>query len=152
MRNTVILLFFSLFAVSCGKEKFTSVPQIKFKSVKPDRVGSNIIIGDPNIPVFTIEVTDSEGDLGFKTGKDTSYIYIKNLLINRVDSFFLPDIQAYATKNFQGDILINAFDILRGSTRPRPKVDTLRYEIYIVDFAKNKSNVITTDPLYYVSP
>lgn len=152
MRNTIILLFICLFAVSCGKDKFTSVPQITFKSVKPDRVASNVIIGSPNVPVITINVTDAEGDLGFKTGTDTSYIHIKNLLINRVDSFYLPDLQTVATRNFQGDILINVFDILRGSTRPRPKVDTLQYEIYVVDFAKNKSNVIVTEPLYYVSP
>jgi hypothetical protein len=88
--------------------------------------------------------------LGFKTGKDTSYVYIKNLLINRIDSFVMPDIQSVTTKNFQAEIRINVFDVLRGSTRPRPKVDTLVYEIYIADFAKNKSNKVTTAPIYYV--
>jgi hypothetical protein len=152
MRNTIIIFIISLLAVSCSKDKYTSAPQIKFESVSPDRVGSGVTLGSPEIPVITLSITDSEGDLGFKTGKDTSYIYIKNLLINRLDSFVLPDIQSVATKNFQADIRINVFDILRGSTRARPKVDTIRYEIYVVDFAKNKSNMVTTAPIYYVVP
>ncbi|MEO6732159.1 MAG: hypothetical protein ABIN01_13160 [Ferruginibacter sp.] len=155
MRNTIIILVISLIAVSCGKDKFTSAPQIKYKSVSPNIVPRGIRIDDPNMPLITINVTDGEGDLGFKTGKDTSYIFIKNLLINRLDSFYLPDIQTVATKNFQADIRINTFDILRGSNPipPRGKADTIYYEIYVKDFAKNKSNVIKTgDPIYFVTP
>jgi len=153
MRNSLVILILSLIAVSCGKDKFTSAPQISYKSVSPDRVRSGVVIGSPGIPEITLNITDAEGDLGFKTGSDTSYIYIKNLLINRLDSFVLPDLQSVASKNFQADIRINTFDILRGSARPRPKVDTLYYEIYVVDFAKNKSNVITTgDPIYFEFP
>jgi hypothetical protein len=152
MRNTIIILLISLIAASCGKDKYTTAPQIKFKSVSPNRVSSGVIIGSDGIPLITISVTDAEGDLGFKTAKDTSYIYIRNLLVNRIDSFFLPDIQSVASKNFQADIRINTFDILRGSNRPRPKVDTIIYEMYVVDFNKHKSNIITTDPIYYETP
>jgi hypothetical protein len=152
MRNTIIILLISLIAASCGKDKYTTAPQIKFKSVSPNRVSSGVIIGSDGIPLITISVTDAEGDLGFKTSKDTSYIYIRNLLVNRLDSFFLPDIQSVASKNFQADIRINTFDILRGSSRPRPKVDTIIYEMYVVDFNKHKSNIITTDPIYYETP
>lgn len=155
MRNTIIIFIISLIAVSCGKDKYTSAPQIKYKSVIPGTVLRGIRIDDPKIPIITINVTDREGDLGFKDGKDTSFIVIKNLLINRTDTFKFPDIQTVATKNFQADIRINTFDILRGSTPspPRGKADVLYYEIYVIDFAKNKSNVITTgDPIYYVTP
>ncbi|MEO6549643.1 MAG: hypothetical protein ABIN94_16700 [Ferruginibacter sp.] len=152
MRNTIIILIISLIAVSCGKDKYTSAPQLKFRSVSPNTVSSGVIIGSSGIPFITLNVTDLEGDLGFKTGTDTSKIFIKNLLINRLDSFYLPDIQSVASKNFQADIRINTFDILRGSTKPRPKIDTLIFEIYVQDFAKNKSNIVTTEPLYYVFP
>ena len=81
MRNTLVIFIISLLAVSCSKDKYTSAPQIQFKSVSPDRVSSGVTLGSPDIPVITLSVTDSEGDLGFKTGTDTSYIYIKNLLI-----------------------------------------------------------------------
>ncbi len=151
MRNTIIIFIISLIAVSCSKDKYTTAPQIKFVSVSPNRVPSGVTLGSPEIPIITLSVTDSEGDLGFKTGKDTSYVYIKNLLINRLHSFVMPDIQSVTTKNFQAEIRINVFDVLRGSSRPRPKVDTLVYEIYIPVFAKNKSNKVTTAPVYYVA-
>lgn len=154
MRNTIIIFIISLFAVSCGKDKFTSAPQIKYKSISPNRVNSGIRIDDPNLPFITINVTDGEGDFG-----DTAYVYIKRIINNvphyKLDSFKMPDISSIATKNFQADIRINTFDILRGdSTRTRrPKVDTLYFEIYVKDFAKHKSNVITTgDPIFYVFP
>jgi hypothetical protein len=140
--------------VSCGKDKFTSAPQLKFKSVKPNTVRSDVFSDDPNLPFITLNVTDAEGDFG-----DTAYVFIKRIINSvphyKLDSFKMPNISSIAGKNFQADIRINSFDILRGdSTRPqRPKVDTLTYEIYVKDYAKNKSNVIITDdPIYYVSP
>ena len=117
-----------------------------------------VIVGSSGIPVITVNVTDAEGDLGYRAGKDTSLVFIKSF-INRVpranlDSFRMPDIQSVATKNFQADILINTFDFLRGTSPapPRGKADTLVYEIYVVDFAKNKSNTVTTGPIYYITP
>ncbi|MEP7110597.1 MAG: hypothetical protein ABI760_21570 [Ferruginibacter sp.] len=154
MRNTIIILIISLFAVSCGKDKYTSAPQIKFKSVDPNVVRRGITSIDPNLPVFTINVTDKEGDLGYIDGTDTSFIVIKNSLINHTDTFRFPDMRSVSIKNFQADIRINSFNILRGSSPPPPsgKADTLYFDIYVIDFAKNKSNVITTEPLYYVTP
>lgn len=151
MRNTIIILIISLLAVSCGKDKFTSAPQIKFKSIKPDRVPSNILINSPDLPILTIGVTDLEGDLGFKNGEDTSFLYIRHIALNRIDSFKLPDLQSVAGKNFESDIIVNMFDVLRPDPRytAHPRVDTLMYELYVKDFAKNKSNVITAGPLYY---
>ena len=150
MRNTIIFLLLSLFAVSCGKDKYTTDPQLEFKSIKPNRVPSNLLSTSPNIPVMTLTVTDKEGDLGFKDKSDTSILYIRHVLRNHLDSFYLPDIQTVATSNFQGEIIINMFNVLRPSFRTnRPRVDTLIYEMYIVDFAKNKSNVVTSEPLYY---
>ena len=37
------------------------------------------------MPELTIEITDAEGDLGF-IGKDTAFIYMKNLLTGKFDS------------------------------------------------------------------
>ncbi len=154
MRNTIIILIISLIAVSCGKDKFASEPQITFKSVSPNTVRSNVPINDPNMPQITINVTDKEGDFG-----DTAYVYVQRIINGKlhyeVKQFAMPNINSIKTNNFQADIRINSFDVLRGdSTRTRrPKVDTLNFRIYITDFAKNKSNVIDTDkPLFYVTP
>lgn len=153
MRYIFFIGFLLLVFTACKKNKFTTVPQISFKSVKPNTAFSNIPVNQQNIPVLTIHVTDAEGDLGFKAGTDTSYAVIKNLTTGKIDSLRLPDIMQAGTKNFEGDIAITLSSFLGGSTRPRPKTDTLYYEVYIKDFAKNKSNTIRTDdPVYYISP
>ena len=151
MRYTVIIIIISLFAVSCGKDKYTTNPQITFKSIKPNALRSDLPTSNQVMPVMTITVTDAEGDLGFIDGKDTAYVFIKSLINNTVDSLVMPNIEALTGKNYEGDLLITP--PFKRSTRPSPKVDTLFYEIYVKDFAKNKSNVIvTTDPIYYIVP
>lgn len=151
MRYTVIFLLISLFAVSCGKDKYTTNPQISFKSVKPNTLRSDLPTNLQVLPVLTLGITDAEGDIGFIDGKDTAFVYIKSLVNNTVDSFIMPDIQSLTGKNYEADLLIEP--PFKRSTRPSPKVDTLFYEIYVKDFAKNKSNVIvTSDPVYYIVP
>lgn len=140
--------------VGCKKDKFTTAPQITYKSIKPNSwLSGNTTIQKDIAPVLTIKVTDAEGDLGFIAGSDTSKIYVKNLLTNRIDSIFLPDISAVTKHDFQGDITVNLLDLMSGNPNitTRPRVDTLYFEVYIKDFAKNKSNVIKTgDPVYYI--
>ena len=154
MRNTLLIMIISVGFVSCGKDKYTTNPQIKYKSVYPNALRSNIPTGQQVIPKVTIEVTDREGDLGI-TDKDTAFVYITSIINGQPeilpDSFPLPDIESILSKNFQADILITP--PFKRSTRPSPKTDTLTYEIYVKDFAKNKSNVITTeDAVYYIIP
>ncbi len=152
MRTTFILAVSVLIFSACNKDKYTTAPQIRFKSINPDNAASGLATNRNNAPRLTIEVTDSEGDIGFIQGRDTSMVYIKNLKSNNLDSFFLPDIQTAAVKNFKGDVIINLFDALDciDPGPPRPRTDTTYYEVYIKDFAKNKSNVIRTDkPVYY---
>ena len=151
MRYLFILSFICLLMAGCKKDKFTTAPQISYKSINPNVV--DISLSNQVMPVLTIKVTDAEGDLGL-IGKDTSKIFIKNLLTGNVDSTLtLPDLSGATLKNFQGEIEITLDTrlLLEGSARPRPKTDTLYYEVYIKDFAKNKSNVIkTTDPVYLI--
>ncbi len=49
------------------------------------------------------------------------------------------------------DVNVLLRSVLVNSGRPRPFVDTLYFEVYVTDFAKNKSNVIKTDkPVYLI--
>ena len=147
MRLILLTTIAALLFFSCKKNKFTTNPQISFKSISPDSYKQGSTSTDI-LPVLTITVTDAEGDLGFKTGKDTSFIYLRNLRTNNFDSVSLPDIMTSATKNFQADISIKMFQFLRVPNTT--KKDTLYYDIYIKDFAKNKSNVLRTEkPIYY---
>src|SRR5437868_13161991 len=104
MRYTLIFSIAILLFSACKKDKFTTEPQLKYKSINPNTAQSNFSCGFQNIPVLTVHVTDAEGDFGFIAGKDTSYVIIKNLLTNKTDSLRLPDLQNAAGKNFSFDL------------------------------------------------
>ncbi len=132
---------------ACKKDKFTTAPQISFKSISP-----NVVDNISTTPILTIHVTDAEGDLGL-VGKDTAFIYMKNLLTNTFDSVRFPNLQAVAKSNFKADVDIDIAKVLRCKSLPNGALhtDTLYFQVYIKDFAKNKSNVIVTDdPVYYI--
>lgn len=151
MRILSVLLL-AVVLVSCEKDKYTDAPQIEFLRFDAN-VASNFT-GFNNQPHMILNVTDANGDLGFKPNVDTAFIYLKNMLTGRVDSsLHFPDLGTGATKNFEAELSVGLFSILGGRDLPssqRPYSDTLYFEIYIKDFAKNKSNVIlTTEPFIY---
>jgi hypothetical protein len=146
MRHILFIAFSAMLLTTCKKDKFNTVPEITFVEFKPDFYNNST--ADGNLPVLKIHVTDAEGDLGFVDGKDTSFIYIKNLRTLRFDSAQLPNIKPIAQKNFEADVSVFMKQYL-GTTRSTR--DTLFFEVYIKDFAKNKSNVIKTGkPVYFI--
>ena len=150
-----------LICSSCNKNKYTSAPQIKFKSI--DQVlYSNTLIVPGQGPKLVITLTDAEGDFGFKEGKDTSLVFIKNITVPpfKMDSFKFPAALAkVAGKNFKGDVQIDLTSNGIGGNGVLDRTcasgctDSLYFEVYVKDFAKNKSNVIkTAKPLLFISP
>ena len=153
MRQVILAVAFAAFCVSCNKNKYTTAPQIKFKSITSPFI---FTLDVKQSPILTIEITDAEGDIGFKDGKDTSYVYVKNLTIPPFlsDSFQFPkSISTVKGKDFKADVDVAIRSILATSANAAPYTDTLFFEVYVKDFAKNKSNVIRTDkPLLYKRP
>lgn len=152
MRFFISCLF--LLAVSgCNKDKFTTAPQIKYKSISPNGWRAGFTSADKDIaPVLTLRLTDAEGDVGFKPGSDTSWVFIRRTGGITWDSLRLPAI-AVTGKSFQADINVNLFEVMRYGNCPSggPNLDTMYFELYLRDFGKNKSNVITTeDPVFYI--
>ncbi len=150
MRYTLLLAMIAVLFTACKKDKFTTVPQIKYKSVNPNAVD---LTPSSVVPVLTIHVTDAEGDLGINS-KDTAWIYMKNLLTNTFDSLAFPDLQNVSKSNFEADVDITLSKVIKCKSLPgNPPplhTDILYFEIYVKDFAKNKSNVIKTDdPVYF---
>ena len=155
-------LFFAIIMVavfySCKKSDGNAAPVVKFKKITSPFLSSNLT----GFPVLTLEVLDADGDYGFTPGKDTSYIYIKNVSYApfKLDSFPFPsnlsganivNTKVLADINLKNGVNGAGSGILTFSTRPNPKTDTLYFEVYMKDFKKNKSNVIRTDdPLLYV--
>ena len=153
MKNSFFILFLLVIVASCKKDKFTTVPQIKFVSISPITAQSDINNSTRTLaPVLTFKITDSEGDFGSADPKDSSMIYVKHLLTNSVDSFKFPDLANAAKSDFEAEVSINLFEALDclSPGPPRPRTDTVYYEFYVLDAKKNKSNIVRTDkPLFY---
>ena len=153
MKNSIFILFLLVIFGSCKKDKFTTVPQIKFVSISPNAAQSDITkVTQYLAPVLTFKITDSEGDFGSTDPKDSSMIYVKHLLTNNIDSFKFPDLANAAKSDFEAEVSINLFEALDCLTPgpQRPRTDTVYYEFYVRDAKKNKSNIVRTDkPLYY---
>jgi hypothetical protein len=149
MRYTLLFTAAILFFTACKKDKYTTVPQIKF-----EKLSHNSIDLSPTsaTPVVTLSITDAEGDLGFIDGTDTAFIYMKNLLTNTFDSVPFPNLQTVAKNNFKADVDVTITKVIKCKSLPGLPLhtDTLYFEFYVKDFAKNKSNVITTpQPVYF---
>jgi len=147
MRLVVLLIFGSLLMLSCRKDKYTTSPQIKYKSLSSNSSSSTNFFSAPDV---ILNVTDKEGDMGI-TNSDTAFVYITNLQAPFLsDSFPFPHLNGAAGKNFDAELRVNLFNLLTCVQPDRPYVDTFFFEIYVRDFARNKSNVIVTpDPFYY---
>lgn len=152
MRTIIVIVVMAFFFSTCNKDKFTSAPQIKFKSLKPN-VFSRSNLNPLEGPILTINLKDAEGDFGFNTGKDTSYVYVKNITISpfKIDSLKFPDLANAKRQNLDADIDVLIRSVLASSNRPGPHTDTLYFDVYVRDFANNKSNVITAGPVFYIT-
>jgi hypothetical protein len=152
MRYFVAVAALTLIFISCKKDKYTTAPQITYKSVSPNAVDVTILNGAAARVNF--EITDGEGDLGFSQGKDTAFIYMKNLLTNLEDSIIFPDLRSISKSDFKATVSASLEKVTKCRSLPgNPPplhTDTIYYEIYVKDFAKNKSNVITTaEPVFF---
>jgi hypothetical protein len=150
MRYSLVFTMAILLLSACKKDKFTTAPQIEFKSIAPTEITVGTTSPDP---VLTIHITDSEGDLGI-TSKDTAFVYMKSLLTNDFDSVPFPDLQAVAKSKFSADVDITLSKVFKCKTQagnpPPLHTDIMYFEVYVKDFARNKSNTIRSEqPVYF---
>lgn len=151
MKRILSVALVVLLASSCKKDKYTSEPQIKFKSYTFN-VAYNAL-NQPS-PEMKLGLTDAEGDLGYSN--ENTYVYVKNIttLPFKEDSFLLPDLSALTRKNLNVEVNVKMISLLTPSSQPTtPYTDTLFFQVYVKDLAGNKSNVITTpEPIYLITP
>ncbi|MFZ1527724.1 MAG: hypothetical protein WAT19_03175 [Ferruginibacter sp.] len=152
MKKLMCIIAAGVLLIACSKDKFNTVPEIKFKSLSPDFFNGGLITNVVT-PQLTIKLTDAEGDFG-----DTSYVYVKNLRNDPVtlDSILFPEIVGISKKNLDVNVTVDfkgGHDLLRSPPRPlpRPYYDTVFYEVYVKDQAKNKSNIISVGPVYLLN-
>lgn len=126
---------------ACGKDRFTSRPQLTFKKV------NSYTIPRGGLMTFQLEFTDKEGDLG-------DSIFIQTITTrcnasNRRISYRLPAFPA--SSKAKGEIEINfvngqflpGFVALPSPACGRP--DTTTFRFWIRDKANNVSDTVQTD-------
>jgi len=142
MRTKILFAFIAFcFLNSCSKDKYTTKPQLKYKSVNTKVLNRNQTL------TFTLEVTDAEGDL-----QDS--IWVHEVPRNCPDAGFttkykMPDIAS--VKDFKGEINIcYAYGINLGCptiqpTCPNSRNDSATFKFWIQDKAKNVSDTISSE-------
>ena len=154
MKTNFLLSFILLtfLIISCTKPPdYPNEPEIGFVGFSKNTLQQ----GDGNNDSLNVVIsfTDGDGDLGdrdslnlFVTDKRTGFLQ---------DRFKIPFIPEQGASNgISGEISFALYTtccidyVNHTSCQPKSTPDTLIYEIYIMDRAKNKSNVIETAPIY----
>src|SRR5689334_6851471 len=136
--------------LSCNKDKFTTEPQVKVKSISPNTVFQGDILE------LKGKFTDDEGDI------DSIYIVYKwynNTTVTRKDTFrYTTAALNLPTKTREGDIfvqfsygrLINGFSQLPNS--PVAKDTTSTLGLLLVDKAGHRSGYSESDKIRLKKP
>ena len=138
MRNTVLFSIILLTLISCNKNKYNTIPKLKFESSNKKVYQSGDII------TFTLSFTDAEGDL-----QDS--LYVEKFEPKCVNSRFkqMYKIPTFPTsKDQSGEIVITygynapSFPPILGPQCNRN--DTAVFKFVLKDKAQNKSDTVSS--------
>lgn len=144
MRNPILFSIFILFLFSCNKNKYSTIPQLKYKSANKKVFSSGDII------IFTLSFTDAEGDL-----QDS--LYVEKFEPKCVNSRFkqLYKIPSFPTgKNQSGEITVtygynlSGYPPILGPQCNRN--DTCVFKFVLKDKAQNKSDTATSETIVLI--
>jgi len=140
--------------ISCGKDKFETIPQLEYISRNPEK--EPVKIGDPFR--LNIEFRDKEGDVS-----DTLFIVRQRLNmhgpVQLPASFYLiPDFpktdrgEFEITLEYYNDLTtaLTAISIPGSGSPAKKEIDTLRLKIVARDNAGNKSDTLVVDNVYVI--
>ena len=145
MRYTVLFSILILFTTSCTKDKFSSTPSLKFKSVNTTELHNQQLL------TFTLSFTDAEGDV-------SGSVYIeKNEPTCSLSSFTEWDSIPFfpTTKNQKGEIVLtfgnNAGTSLEDISPQCQRNDTAVFRFALKDKANHVSDTVSSPPIiiYY---
>lgn len=143
MRNTILIAVVSFIFFGCTKDKFSTTPQLTYKSVNTDRLSPKQIIQ------FSLSFTDAEGDV-----IDTMYVQKVSLNCAASNFFQREPIPDFATnKNLKGDILVSyANGIINDQRYPTVASkcnfnDTCYFRFMLKDKANNKSDTVRSETI-----
>ncbi len=162
MRISVFAILFLLLAGCTNPPEYPIEPQIEYLSMSKSVMLQGQ--GTEDTTYITFAFTDGDGDLGhFQEGggNETLDIFLTDLRTGaQAESFILPFVPELGAGNgISGEITVRMLttcciyppwvtDALPCESSQQYPVDTLQYEIYIVDRAGHESNRIRTDFIY----
>ena len=147
MRYTILIsISLILLFAGCKKDKFSTAPSLKFKSVNTTELRNQQLIR------FSLSFTDAEGDLS-----DSSNIFVQELVPGCANSNFDTQLKLPAfptSKNQKGDLDITLGYNVTGYTGISPKCqrnDTAVFRFVLRDNAHNASDTVSSPSiiLYY---
>lgn len=152
------MLFLTVIALyTCNDKKvFSEIPEIEFIGVNQDTFDQGRIVNDSIY--LTIRFRDGDGDIGFEN--NTANIFLQDSRDGFVNTFSSPVIPINSsTVSLEGSITVLVRTLLSvcckfttgqdpctpSTTKP---LDSLYYQIYILDRAGHKSNEVRTSTIY----
>ncbi len=153
MRIKSLIIVLSLVIAGCGKNKFTTAPQLQFKSVNTHVLDHNQVIQ------FKLSLTDKEGDVS------GAVMYVTKIVPGCTGSGFVDstNIPAFpAGADVQADVQVtyangvNVSDGNGGVIRPilSPqcgKNDTCQFQFVVKDIAGHLSNIAQVDNIVIIN-
>lgn len=144
MRYTILFSIFILLFSACKKDKYTTKPQLKYKSASKKVYRSGDVIS------LTLSFTDAEGDL-----QDS--IYVEKFVAKCANSSFgkLYKIPAFPTsKSQEGEIVItfgyNANGFPPILTPQCNRNDTTVFKFVLKDKAQNRSDTAYSETIVLI--
>lgn len=144
MRITLLLTLLALAFSSCQPDpNYPPEPVITFKDIS-----SSYVVPGVDSLVVSFEFQDGDGDLGAKAGESTINAFLIDQRTGFPYNYQIPYIpEGGRIKDIRGTVWVTV-DANAINCRPdHLNLDTLSYEIYIVDRADNESNRIYTPPI-----
>lgn len=136
MRKSFLLSILILLIAGCNKDKYTTKPQLKYRSV------NTTVLGRGETLVFNLSFTDAEGDLS------DSLIIVKfepNCVNSRFNAKYkLP--QFPLGKNQSGDIVVT-FGYNDIPPKCFPREDTAVFKFVLKDKAQNQSDTAVSETI-----
>jgi hypothetical protein len=150
MKRIFIIALALVAIVACNKDKFQTKPQVTIKSYNLTQVPFNAPL------IFTLEVTDKEGDVDDSMFVIRQRLNKKNTTLPSTSRFDIPTFPDKASAEFTlsyryafeltGGLL--PIDIPGTGTPAKKEVDTLIFKFVVKDKAGNRSDTTTSQPIY----
>lgn len=138
MRNTIIIAIISLLLIACKKDKFSTAPQIKYKSV------NTTVLDKFQVLSFTLSFTDLEGDV--------DSIYLEKVTPNCMGSNFKDSLRLPvfpSAKKQEGEIFVSYGYRADGYPSIQEPVcafnDTCYFRFSLKDSKGNRSDTTQSD-------